>query len=300
MLVSLRRDRFNLSLPAIQVGLLAFSLRGTSRWETLGTLALLLLTALFGWWRSIRHARLILDTPTSRVASAAQGYVELRGRGQPLAGLPVLSPLNGLPVLWYRLQTFHKQSDGKWRHERTDESEASFLLEDGSGSCAVDPEGAEMLIGRRDVVERGDTRYVQWCLLPHDRLYVLGEFTTLGSVAPDFDSAAQVRDLLADWKRDHKTLLQRFDTDGDGQIDLREWELARAQARREVDARVREVLAAPEAHLLRAPADGRLFLISDLDPGRIGRRYRLWAAFHLAAFLASAAALAWFSSAPLR
>lgn len=295
MLVRLRRDGFNLSLPVVQLGLIAIALSLDSRPGRLAALLLLLVSGLFGWQRSVRHARQILDTPTARVASAAQGYAELRGCGQPLGGVPVLSPLTGLPVLWYRLQTFRKQHDGKWRHEATTESDASFLLDDGSGQCAVDPEGAEMLVRRRDVIERGELRQIQWSLLRHDPIYVLGEFATLGSITPDFDIAAQVRELLAHWKTDHRTLLQRFDHDGNGEIDLDEWEHARAQARHEVEQRHRDLDAAPEAHVVRAPADGRLYLISDLEPARLARRYRLWAAFHLAVFLGAAAASARFA-----
>lgn len=293
MLVRLRRDGFNAALPLAQLGLIAFALHTDTGWGSLVALALLLASGLFGWLRSVQHARLILDTPTSRIASAAQGYAELRGRGQPLDGTPVLSPLNGLPVLWYRLTTMRKSSDGKWHHQDTIESDASFLLDDGSGRCAVDPEGAEMLVRRRDVVERGELRQIQWSLIRHDPIYVLGDFITVGSIAPEFDTASQMRELLARWKADQPELLRRFDLDGDGSIDLKEWELARAQARREVQRERHAVLAAPEAHVVRKPAE-RLYLISDLDPQRIARRYQWWAAFHLIVFLATAAATAWF------
>ena len=244
--------------------------------------------------RAIRHARLIADTPTARIASAAQGYTELQGRGQPLDGTPLLSPVNALPVLWYRLVTERRQSDGKWKVVSTDTSDASFLLDDGSGQCVIDPDGAEMLVRRCDEFRRDDLRYRQWALIRNDRLYVLGDFATLGSVDADFDVAAQVRDLLAQWKANHPELLARFDLDGDGQIDLREWELARAQAKREVRRLQAEVLAAPELHVVRRPANGRLFLISDRDPEQIGRNYRWLAAFHACVFLGTAAAGAWF------
>lgn len=292
MLVRLRRDGFNAALPLAQLGLVAFALGAESRWTTILALALLLASGLFGWLRSLRHARLIVDTPTSRIASAAQGYVELRGRGLPLDGTPVLSPLTGLPLLWYRLSSYRKDSDGKWQHTDTIDSDASFLLQDDSGVCAVDPEGAEMLVRRRDVHERGELRQIQWSLLKHDPIYVLGDFFTLGSISPDFDVATQVRELLAQWKSDPAELLRRFDLDGNGSIDMQEWELARAQARREVLRQRDEVLSAPEAHVVRKPRD-RLYLISDLDPQVIARRYHLWALFHLAVFLGTAGASAW-------
>lgn len=295
MLVRLKRDLANLALPAIQIGAVAVALAIDEAWGTVVGLAMLMGTGLYGWLRSIRHARLILDTPTARIASAAQGYAELRGRGVPLQGTPLLSPVNGLPLIWYRVRSERKQRDGKWRHLDTVESDASFVLDDGSGMVAVDPEGAEMLVRRRDVFSDGDTRHTQWSLIANDPIYVIGEFATLGSISPVFDTRTQIRDLLAAWKTDPKYLLERFDLDGNGEIDMQEWELARAQARREVLKQRSETLAAAEAHIVRKPAGGRLYLISDLDPTVIARRYRLWGLFHAAVFLGSTAAAAWFN-----
>lgn len=297
MLVRLRQRRLETVLPLIQFAAVALAVHADTGWGSVAALAVLLVTGFFGWLRAIRHARLIDDTPTSRIASAAQGYVELRGRAQALDGTPLLSPVDGLPVLWYRVVTERKRSDGKWHRVSTDESETSFLLEDDSGTCAVDPEGAEMMVGRRYVTLRGDTRYTQHALIRNDTVYVLGDFTTIGSIAPDFNVREQVRELLASWKKDHPRLLERFDLDGNGELDLQEWELARHQARREVERRRDEAMAAPEAHLVRRPSAGRLYLISDFDPGRIARRYRWLALFHIVLFLAAIAGLAWFSQA---
>ena len=295
MLVHLRHLRADLALPAIQLGAIALALRLGPGPGSLAALAVLLGSGLFGTLRALRHARLIADTPTARIVSAAQGYTELQGRGSPLAGDPLLSPVNALPVLWYRLRIERRQRDGKWRLVSADTSDASFLLDDGSARCVVDPEGAEMLVRRCDVFVRDDLRYTQWSLIEHDKLYVIGDFATLGSAEVRTDTAAEVRELLAVWKADRPALLQRFDLDGDGEIDLREWELARAQARREVRQRQAEALAAPELHLMRRPSDGRLYLISDLAPERIGRQYRWLAAFHAAVFLGASAATAWFA-----
>lgn len=293
MLVSLGRDRLNLALPVLQGGLLWLALRLGHGPGVGVSLGLVLGLSLLGWLRALGQGRQIIDTPTSRIASAAQGYAELRGRGRPLGGPPVLSPVNGLPVLWYRVVTQRRTAHNKWEHESTYESDASFLLDDGSGTVAVDPEGAEMLVRRKDSHQEGDRRITQWCLLRDDPIYALGDFATLGSISPDHDLSAQVRDLLAEWKRDHPTLLARFDLNKDGEISLEEWEQARAEARREVLALQQEALAAPEAHVLRKPRDGRLYLISDLDPDQIARRYRLWAGFHLILFVAGAGTLAW-------
>ncbi len=294
MLVRLKHARLDAALPLLQLGVVALALRADTGWGSIAALAVLLVTGLYGWLRAVQHARLILDTPTSRIASAAQGYVELRGRARALDGTPLHSPVDGLPVLWYRVVTEHRRN-GKWRKLETCESDASFLLDDGSSVCAVDPEGAEMLVRRRDVSTRGDTRTTQWSLINNDMVYALGEFITLGSVSVDFDRRAQLRELLASWKADKPSLLQRFDLDHNGELDVREWELARLTAKREVNRLRDEALGAPDAHVMRKPRNQRLYLISDLDPNRIARRYRWLAAFHLAVFLGAAAASAWFS-----
>lgn len=292
MLTRLRRDAANITLPALHVVTVGVMLESGGGWSF--GLPLLLVTALYGWWRSMNTNRLIVDTPTSRVASAAQGYAELHGKGKPLDGTPLLSPVNGLPVLWYRVHTERRTSDGKWQHVSTHESDASFLLDDGSGICAVDPEGADLMVRRREVYLSGDDRHTQWSLINGDRIYVLGDFATLGSVSPDFDIGRQIRDLLEHWKSDRPRLIARFDLDGDGEIDLEEWELARAQARREALKLRDEVMAAPEAHIMRKPSAGRLFLISDLDPADLARRYRWWSWYHAAVFLCAAGTAAWY------
>ena len=295
MLVSLRRGYSNLVTSGGQLILLLIGFKTESSLGMFVCVALMVPLSLFAWTSAYRRARAVDDTPTSKVASAAQGYVELVGTGRPLAGAPLLSPLSHLPCLWFRYTVERKDSDNKWVQEDKGESDASFIVDDGSGECVVDPEGAEMLVRRCDVFVRDDLRYTQWSLIEHDKLYVIGDFATLGSAEVRTDTAAEVRELLAAWKADRPALLQRFALDGDGEIGLREWELARAQARREVRQRQAEALAAPELHLMRRPSDGRLYLISDLAPERIGRQYRWLAAFHAAVFLGASAATAWFA-----
>ncbi|MDR1854770.1 MAG: hypothetical protein LBR05_07710 [Azoarcus sp.] len=258
---------------------------------------IVLALGLFGWWRALKRSRTLFDTPVSRIASAAQGYVELCGKGRPLDGTPLLSPLDGKPVLWYRINTYRMRSSrGENILNLADsrESDASFLIDDGSGiCCAVDPEGAEVLAHRYLIRHVDNLFYKQWFLSPGDRIYALGEFSTLGGLSAEMDVSRQIKDLLEHWKKDRPALLRRFDANRDGEIDFEEWEAARAEARRQAMELHREILAAPEAHVMRKPKD-RLYLISDLDPNRLGRRFRIWALLHALTFLAAAGALAWY------
>ncbi|MEW6165228.1 MAG: hypothetical protein AB1642_09225 [Pseudomonadota bacterium] len=254
--------------------------------------ALVAAVAFVAWLASLRRARAVADTPTSSVASAAQGYVELLGRGRPPGGEPLRAPLNGLPCLWYRYQIERRQDD-KWVTQGSGESTDSFLLDDGTGRCLIDPEGAEILPRGADVWRDGDYRYTQSVLVVDDSLYALGAFRTLNGDSLDLSVAADVKHLLAEWKKDMPRLLERFDLDGNGTLDLREWQLARSQARREVERSHRELRAAPDTHVLGRPADGRLFLISALPPEKIAARYTRWAVAHVAIFLVALGAVAW-------
>ena len=63
-------------------------------------------------FRNLARARLIEDTPTSRVRSAHQGYVELEGEAAAMQGEPILSPLTQTACCWfrYKIETSSRQS----------------------------------------------------------------------------------------------------------------------------------------------------------------------------------------------
>lgn len=93
--------------------------------------------------------------------------------------------------------------------------------------------------------------------------------------------------MLAEWKKNKPSLLQRFDLNRDGEIDEREWELARAQAKREVEKQHRDLRAQPGFHVLHAPSDGRRFLITNRDPDVMAKSLRLWSWFFMGLFVVS-------------
>lgn len=293
MIVSLRREYGNFITSGGQILLLAIGARLESRAGWLICTALVAVLSVFIWASALRRARAVADTPTSRIVSAAQGYVELRGAGKAHAA-PLHSPLNGLPCLWFRYRIERKNSENKWLQESSGESDDPFILDDGSGECLVDPEGAEMLITRKESWTRGDRRYTHWLLIERDPLYALGQFSTRGGAHVHIDTDEDVKALLAEWKKKPEELLARFDLDKNGELDMREWDLARRQARREADSGIRELRAVPEVHIMHRPADGRMYLISDLDPDSLASRYRWWTWVHLAIFFG---ALAGFSYA---
>lgn len=256
-------------------------------------LGLMALLSLWAWSGALKRRRAIADTPTSRIASAAQGYVELQGNGRPMAGLPLVSPLSGGRCLWYRNTTEQKDSENQWKVINRDESEASFVLDDGSGLCAVDPAGAEIHTRHKQQWSEGDYRHTEWTLRDGDDIYVLGGFHTRGGGDALLDPAEDLKQVLAEWKRNPEELHRRFDLNGDGELDMEEWRLARQAARREVAQLHRQARAVPDIHLMGSPDGGRLYLIANLAPEKLARRYGLWALFHLAVFFAALGALPW-------
>ncbi|PKO53225.1 MAG: hypothetical protein CVU26_05100 [Betaproteobacteria bacterium HGW-Betaproteobacteria-2] len=89
------------------------------------------------------------------------------------------------------------------------------------------------------------------------------------------------------------TLHERFDLDGNGEIDLQEWELARRAAVREVEKQHREIRAQNGTHIMRAPRDGRLFILSNHSPQRLRNQYLCWSIWHLLIVLGSVLAVIW-------
>ncbi len=289
MFARLHRGYAALLTSGCQLLLLVIGIRFATPAAWRISLSLILLLSLLAWLSVLRRARILADTPRSLISSAAQGYVELRGRGRPLAGSPLLSPLTRLPCLWYRYAVERQNGSGaEWLAHDSGESDASFLLEDSTGSCAVDPEGAEVLPARCDQWQEGEYRYRQWLILEHEALAVIGCFRTENAGEYNFTLDEEVGSLLADWKEDMPKLRLRFDLGRDGEPDLLKWELVRAEARREVERRRREEsLSRSELHRLGKPDDGRPYLISSVAADLLVRRYQLWAWLHVAIFLAA-------------
>lgn len=297
MLVRLRREYAQLVTSGAQLLLLFVGFKLESREGWLGTLAAMALISFFAWQSALYRLRMIRDTPTSKVASAAQGYVELVGRGCPFGDTPLISKLRALPCLWYRYTVERRTSKNKWETIDSGESVDSFLLRDDSGDCVIDPERAEIVTRHRDQWTDGDHRYTEWKLIRDDSLYTIGEFRTR-SLGAEFDARVELNVLLAEWKRDKPALHARFDLDQNGVLDEKEWMLARQAAKREVEKQKREAQEQPDIHLIGLPGDGKLFLISSLTPEKLSRRYLFWSWAHLIIFFAALGGISWMLSNP--
>jgi hypothetical protein len=113
-------------------------------------------TAGGGWWclRRLAQARHLLDTPTSKIRSAAQGYAEFYGVLQPQPDSLIVAPLSGKPCLWWRFKIEEYQADDKkrsWRVLESGSCESWLQLDDGTGHCLINPRGAEVRPSTREV-----------------------------------------------------------------------------------------------------------------------------------------------------
>jgi len=100
-------------------------------------------------FRLLQRKRLIMDTPASKVRSAAMGLVEVSG----LAAGPYTmnAPITGLPCFYYRTMVWQWKQQGKsssWVKEVDESLHVPFFLEDTTGRVLVNPQGAEMDIHR--------------------------------------------------------------------------------------------------------------------------------------------------------
>lgn len=270
-------------------------------------IAVLLAVAAVGgvqFFRLQRRRRLMEDMPTARIRSAAQGYVELIGQALP-PDVPLRAPLTGSLCAWYRFRVERCKGEGGnsgWEVEQQGVSDAQFWLDDGSGRCIVDPEGAE--VRARDkrtwvgaapqfvpespgaVLWSGDAehRYTEELILPGDRLYALGQFASLDPLqaSPQDDLRERVIALKTDPRQ-----RAAFDSNRDGELDAAEFAQLRAAAKAQVEQARREQAARPQTHVLRKPTGRRIFLLSTLPPdglsGTLRRQAWAWLAAGLVA-----------------
>ncbi len=295
-----------------------------------GTLFLLLLTVVAFYFisRFLHRLRIVADTPTSRIRSAAQGYVELDGSGELMKGTPIISPLTGTTCTWYRYKieerTESYDSRGNrtthWRTIQSDTSDNLFLVKDDTGECVIDPEGADVIPmdddtwygssaawsgaaprannGMGRFLSSGRYRFSEKRMHPRDPIYAIGLFRSVGGHQELPNTKEDVRQLLNEWKRDSKMLHQRFDENDDGLIDMQEWDKARKTAHREILKEQAERFKGPVTHIMTKPKDARRpFILSVLPQHTMVRRFRYYAVAAMAGFLLGGGGVTWLLTA---
>ena len=269
--------------------LLGMAFMGGGKANRLVYFALLAIIGFVSWLAAFKRAQAIAQLPTSRIGSAAQGYVELYGRASLEKDFINVAPHSGKQCLWFRYRMYERD-DKNWREINNAVSSATFEINDATGVCRVDPDDAEVLGADRHTSYRDGYKHVEDILFGGGKIYVLGEFSTLNAAPHAVSLSEDVSHLLSDWKKYPKQLHKRFDLNHDGHIDLQEWELARRLALHTVEKEHAQLRQASHVNIMRAPKNSRLFLISSLSPQKLRQRYVFWSGVHFAAFVAGSVA----------
>ncbi|OUS30467.1 hypothetical protein A9Q99_05790 [Gammaproteobacteria bacterium 45_16_T64] len=257
------------------------------------------IVAFVGIFNNIIKARLIEDTPTSKIRSASQGYVELVGVAKKYEDAPIIAPLSGQTCLWYYYKIERYERSGKsssWRTIETKSSDRYFTLQDETGECSVDPCKADIIsrwkdewrgnerrptsmLGQESLLFGSRYRYTEHRIHEDDALYALGLFQTVYAPSLKEQKKHKVSEILNEWKKDQDSLLARFDTDGDGEIDLQEWANARKAAAKQAHYYVEQNADNSPMHIMtRSPQRRNPYIVSNKDPKEVSRRYRWIAA----------------------
>jgi hypothetical protein len=238
--------------------------------------------------------RLVLDTPTARIRSAPQGYVELQGQARPQREV-ITARLSGAACVWYRYRIQERRrgtkNNGHWVTIEQGDAGRPFILDDGTGRCLVDPAGAVLKCRATDVWydsgsgsgsglgalfgQQRRYRKTEERIGELEYVYVLGHFETPRRGVRERQRLT--RHLLSQWKRD-PARMQVFDRNGDGEIDLDEWDAARAKAERLAERTEGRLSAEPPLSRVIDGGDARQpFVVSTEDERDLISRLRLHA-----------------------
>jgi len=195
-----------------KASMLLLELIGNSRawfWPMLGACA-----GMYCFYRGfclLQRKRLIMDTPASKIRSAAMGLVEVSG----LATGPytLTAPITGVPCYFYRSTAWEWKQQGRnssWQKVAEENMHVPFYLDDNTGRVLVNPQGAELdihcdfkeefsqsLFGssldipmnasafllRHGVSGTRKIKLEEHCIKPKNALFILGTLATNPGVA---------------------------------------------------------------------------------------------------------------------
>ncbi|TXI35225.1 MAG: hypothetical protein E6Q69_02130, partial [Aquipseudomonas alcaligenes] len=202
----------------------------------------------------------------------------------------------------------------RWRVIERGVSEALVRLKDATGECLINPKGAEVRQSTRQVWSGSERhprglsegvgllgmlfsagsqyRYTEERLHVGQPLYAIGDFRTQGGTEA-FDLTLAQGAVVREWKSDFAGMLQRFDSNGDGQLDPAEWERMRESARVEAQRRQVGRGEVPVHHQLRKPGEAYPFILSNHGEDELARGFYWQAAGGALLCLLGALASAW-------
>lgn len=247
-------------------------------YSTLGISGLITAFCLYAMIRSFRDRRIMQDTPTSRISSASQGFVEISGRARALDGT-LTSPGRHKPCVWYRFEvTDQRSNNGHSDHHNSysdirvffrflktgrlessndtqvEESVYSFYVDDDTGMCTVDPTLGTVRASTVETWQSGHLKYTEYRIREGEQIYCLGDFKTVQGPTRQKAIKETARAKLNQWKQDEH-IMKKFDQNEDGNIDMDEWKRAQETAKRMAIKEVGDDYERTEHHELVKPFD---------------------------------------------
>ncbi len=246
---------------------------------------------------AFRRYRIMSGTATSKVRSAAQGHVELKGLAEFMQNGVIQSPFSGNRCVWYHCTVDKRKRTGKrttWTNISDECSSQLFRLVDDTGDCIIDPDHAHVIPetdltwygnqtetrnrvpAKKRIVSLnlGKYRFRERLIRPATTIYAMGWFKTIYSNVSEESIDEQVEDLVKQWKLQPHRYLSEFDIDQNGKIQQGEWKAVRAAARKQVLAKISQ--RQREYHVVSRPDDERHpYILSALDEDVIVARKRL-------------------------
>jgi hypothetical protein len=240
-----------------------FFFNETTRYEKAVYMSILALLSLIWAITLFARIRLIEDTCSTQLSSAAQGYTELEGKVRLYDNETTRGPHKELPtMLWYGKNMFS--------------SSAGFILEDDKGRCTIDPRDAEVITPRYHYNEHSyDAIY------PGETIYVLGYLETLKKHRTEYERRGLISTQIVKWKKNEFQFLDYFDKNHDGRIDELEMATAVDTAISFVDRSLEEVYQQPATHSIYRPEDGRPFILSSIHPDKLVVTYKRALTIHI-------------------
>jgi hypothetical protein len=162
-------------------------------------------------FRALQRKRLIMDTPTAKVRSAAIGLVEMQGTA--IGPFTFIAPITRAPCYYHRTQLWRWVQRGKsseWERVADECLHVPFYLKDSTGMVLVDPNGAEMelhcdykkefnhslfgsasipgpvmeFMNRYGVGTNHSIKVEEYCIKPDNALFILGTLATNSGLRP--------------------------------------------------------------------------------------------------------------------
>jgi hypothetical protein len=247
-------------------------------------------------------ARTIESIPTAKIRSASQGYVELIGQTKMMDGPVIVSPLSGKTCVWFRYMIEEKRTvytkkgrKTRWVKVKEHISDELFLLEDETGQCVIDPDGADVITENKAIWYKSTVipsrRYTEWLILPQQTLFAIGLFKSIIHIEQQ-KVREQVSDLLRQWKvNDPNRLVHLYDTNRDGEVDIHEWQQAREDAERLIRKQNQDFGSLDV--MTDAPQHDQPFILSTLPETHLVSRYKQNALLAFLGFIGGGSLLVW-------